>query len=147
MNNKLMFSKESDHWSTPKNIYDRFMSLGFVDPCPLHSQKDNLKEDFGCIDLFINPPYSDITSWVDYAIKHVDINQASVVLLIPSRTDTKYFHKLLDHGVDIQFIKGRLKFGNSKNSAPFPSILIRITPLISRINQKIKNRIVDDIFE
>ena len=147
MNNKVMFSKDSDHWSTPDDIYQYFMSQGFVDPCPLHSEHDNLQKDFGCIDLFINPPYSDIKSWVDYAINHADINQADVVLLIPSRTDTKYFHKLLDHGVDLQFIKGRLKFGNSKNSAPFPSVLIRVTPITSRAIQKITNRVVDDIMK
>ena len=56
MNHKVMFSKESDHWSTPDDMYQYFMQRGFVDPCPLHSENDNLKQDYGCIDLFINPP-------------------------------------------------------------------------------------------
>ena len=126
MNHQLMFSKESDHWSTPYEMYNYFIENGYLDPCPLHSEHNGLLIDYGCINLFINPPYSDITTWIDYAINHVDKNHTTAILLIPSRTDTKYFHKLLDHGVDIQFIKGRLKFGDSKNSAPFPSLLIKL---------------------
>lgn len=45
-------------------------------------------------------------------------------MLIPARTDTKYFHDHIYHKAEIRFIKGRLKFGDSKNSAPFPSMLV-----------------------
>jgi len=144
MNHQLMFSKESDHWSTPYELYNYFIDKGYLDPCPLHSEHNSLLINYGCINLFINPPYSDISTWVDYAINHSNINQATVILLIPSRTDTKYFHKLLDHGVDIQFIKRRLKFGDSKNSAPFPSCLIRILPIS---NFYFNNRIVTNIYD
>lgn len=48
----------------------------------------------------------------------------TVVLLIPARTDTKYFHNYIYHKSEIRFIKGRLKFGNSKNPAPFPSMVV-----------------------
>ena len=76
--------------------------------------------------MFINPPYERglIEQFIDMAIRNHQKYDKEIVLLIPSRTDTKYFHKLLDYGVDLEFIKGRLKFGGSKNSAPFPSVLI-----------------------
>lgn len=122
----VLFSSKSDHWSTPKEIYDRFMSEGFVDPCPLHSDFDNLDVDFGDVKMFINPPYSDITTWVNFAIGHHLKYGKEIVLLVPSRTDTKWFHKLLEYGADLQFIKGRLKFSNSKENAPFPSVYITL---------------------
>jgi site-specific DNA-methyltransferase (adenine-specific) len=84
---------------------------------------------WGGVNLFINPPYSNIKEWVDYAIKHLNNHKENVVIfLIPSRTDTKYFQKLLDENIDmgIYFFKGRLHFNGSKNSAPFPSCLIKL---------------------
>lgn len=47
-----------------------------------------------------------------------------VVLLIPARTDTIYFHEYIYNKAEIRFLKGRLKFGGSKNSAPFPSMVV-----------------------
>lgn len=122
----VMFSKHSDHWKTPKDLYHLFIDQGFVDPCPLYCETDNLNKDFGEVNLFINPPYSDIRSWVKFAIKHHQKYKTKIVLLVPARTDTKWFHELLDYGIYITFIKGRLKFGDEKNSAPFPSLLIEI---------------------
>lgn len=115
----------SDHWSTPNEILDFYVNQkGFYDPCPLHASGF----EWLSIDepLFINPPYSDISSWIEWAITNHIFSGKDVVLLIPSRTDTKYFHKLLDYGCDLEFIKGRLKFGNSKNGAPFPSVLVHL---------------------
>lgn len=114
----------SDHWSTPHEIYDHYKMLGYVDPCPLYS-KDF---DFEHIDkpLFINPPYSNISTWVEWAISNHVLSGKHVILLIPSRTDTRYFHKLLEYGCDLEFIKGRLKFGEAKNGAPFPSVLVHL---------------------
>lgn len=51
------------------------------------------------------------------------INGAVVVMLLPARTDTKWFHEYVLPYAEIYFIKGRLKFGDSKNSAPFPSMI------------------------
>ena len=98
----------------------------FYDPCPLYGSGFdlNLKENYG--KLFINPPYSNIKEWVNYAIEYNKQFNHHVVLLIPSRTDTRYFHKLLEYGVSLEFIKGRLKFGGMKGSAPFPSVLVHI---------------------
>ena len=48
----------------------------------------------------------------------------TVVMLLPARTDTKWFHEYIYNKAEIRFIKGRLKFGNSKNVAPFPSMIV-----------------------
>ena len=118
-----MFSKKTDHWETPKTIYNEFIKKGYYDPCPLNCKEDNLQSIwFG--KLFINPPYSDIISWVNKAIEEIN-NYEEVVFLVPARTDTKWFHKLLENGATVEFIKGRLKFSES-NSAPFPSIYITL---------------------
>jgi len=115
----------SDHWSTPKEIYDKYINeLGYSDPCPLHHE--NVEIIHINSSLFINPPYSEISKWVDYAITNHVLTNKHVVLLIPSRTDTKYFHRLLEYGCQLEFIKGRLKFGESKNGAPFPSVLVHL---------------------
>jgi site-specific DNA-methyltransferase (adenine-specific) len=78
--------------------------------------------------VFCNPPYgSVIKDWVKkahdegYVYKRKD---TVVVMLIPARTDTKYFHNYILGKAEIRFIKGRLKFGDSKNSAPFPSMIV-----------------------
>ena len=68
-----------------------------------------------------NPPYGrKIGEWVKKASK----SNATVVMLLPARTDTKWFHEYIYGKAEIRFIKGRLKFGNSKNSAPFPSMVV-----------------------
>lgn len=75
--------------------------------------------------LWLNPPYSQCKEFVDKA--YFEMTQgAKIVMLIPSRTDTRWFHHYIykKQGVEIEFIKGRLKFGNSKNAAPFPSMLV-----------------------
>ncbi len=118
-----MFSKKSDHWATPKIIYERFMNEGFFDPCPLKSQEDNLLKDFEVEKMFINPPYSDVISWVRFAIRHLNHKTKKIVFLVPARTDTKWFHLALENGGKVEFIKGRLRF-NDSNPAPFPSIYI-----------------------
>lgn len=73
----------------------------------------------------MNPPYGrDIKYWVQKAYEE-SLKGATVVCLIPARTDTTYWHKyIFGKADDIRFIKGRLKFGYSKNSAPFPSAVI-----------------------
>lgn len=125
-NIKGCFSHKTDDWATPKKLYDYFMSRDYIDPCPLYSKEDNLNKVYKYSKLFINPPYSKINEWV----KFIKNNKAEniIVLLIPSRTDTKYFQELLELKPYLMFIKGRLKFGESKEGAPFPSVLLRFTP-------------------
>ena len=121
--NEILFSRKSDNWRTPKVIYKRYIDKGYFDPCPYESDFDGLSIEWGKTN-FVNPPYSKIKDFVDKAIKEHKKGK-DVVLLIPARTDTKYFKKLVDYGVDITFVTGRLHF-NDSNSAPFPSCYIRL---------------------
>ena len=121
---KVLFSRKSDNWSTPKVMYDFYVKNNYFDPCPLNSNFDGLEISWKEKN-FVNPPYSKIKEFVKKSIEeHRKGNE--VILLIPARTDTKYFRKLVDYGCNIIFITGRLHF-NESNSAPFPSCLIYLT--------------------
>lgn len=74
--------------------------------------------------MFCNPPYGkEIVKWVEKSYHEAE-KGAVVVLLIPARTDTKYFHEYIYKKHEIRFIKGRLKFNDSQQSAPFPSMVV-----------------------
>ena len=126
---KVLFSKKSDNWRTPKVIYKRYMEKGYYDPCPYNSTFNGLEIEWND-NNFVNPPYSKIKDFINKAIEEHKKGK-EVVLLIPARTDTKYFRKLVDYGVDITFITGRLHF-NESNSAPFPSCIIFLTARSTR---------------
>jgi site-specific DNA-methyltransferase (adenine-specific) len=131
-----MYSNKTIEWSTPQdffNILDREFNFT-LDPCATLEnakckkfytiQDDGLKQSWKYETVFCNPPYErEISKWVK---KCYDEGQfTTVVMLIPSRTDTQYFHKYIYQKADeIRFIPGRIKFGNSKNSAPFPSMIV-----------------------
>lgn len=125
---KGCFSHKSDHWTTPKVLYDLYVKEnGHFDPCPLHCVSfDGLSIPWKEKN-FVNPPYSQIDKWVDKAIQESKLHK-KVVLLLPVRTDTKWFEKLSKYGITVHFFTGRLKFGDSKNSAPFPLMLVFLTP-------------------
>ncbi len=123
--NKVVFSSASNHWSTPKDVYDA-LNLEFnfdFDPCPLKPNFDGLSVNWGERN-FINPPYSRKYQklWIKKAYEESKKGKLCV-LLIPSRTDTKVWHEYCMKG-EIRFIKGRLKFGNAKSGAPFPSAIV-----------------------
>jgi site-specific DNA-methyltransferase (adenine-specific) len=126
MFNEVMFKSTHDNWSTPKDVYEELdQEFNFnYDPCPLNENPnfDGLKENWGS-STFVNPPYSKIKDWCEKAYSEWQKGKI-IVMLIPSRTDTKYWHDYIMKATEIRFIKGRLKFGNSKNSAPFPSAII-----------------------
>ena len=121
---KVLFSRNSDNWATPKVMYDFYIRNNYFDPCPLNSNFDGLNIEWKEKN-FVNPPYSKIKQFVDKSIEEHKKGK-EVILLIPARTDTKYFRKLVDYGCDIVFITGRLHF-NESNSAPFPSCLVYLT--------------------
>lgn len=122
--NKILFSKKSDNWSTPKIIYKNYIKKNYYDPCPLYSKTDGLIDDWKEKN-FVNPPYSKIKEFIDKSIIEHKKGK-KVILLIPARTDTKYFRKLVNYGCNIIFVTGRLHF-NDSNSAPFPSCYIELT--------------------
>ena len=118
-----MFSSATDHWSTPKEVYNALhREFQFNDdPCPILGS-DGLTRDWGT-SIFCNPPYSDISRWCRRCYEEWQKGK-TVVMLIPSRTDTRWWHDYIMKATEIRFIKGRLKFGGSKNSAPFPSCIV-----------------------
>lgn len=82
----------------------------------------------GGILIGVTPPYGrEIGKWVQKAFLSSK-DGSTVVMLLPARTDTKWFHEYIYNQAEIRFIKGRLKFGNSKNSAPFPSMVVVFRP-------------------
>lgn len=126
--NKSLFSSVKQDWKTPEVVYQGLHEeFDFdCDPCPaieggLHD-KDMLGSDWGQRN-FVNPPYDKIAQWVKKAYEEWQKDK-TVVLLIPSRTDTRWWHDYIMKASEIRFIKGRLRFGGAKNSAPFPSAII-----------------------
>ena len=74
--------------------------------------------------IWCNPPYGrELNKWVKKAYETAQQGE-TVVMLLPARTDTKWFHEYIYGKAEIRFIKGRLKFGGNKNAAPFPSMVI-----------------------
>ena len=137
MNNELMFSSKTDLWSTPNDFFDKLNDeFRFtLDPCSTHEnakcykhfteEENGLLQDWGNEVVFCNPPYGrQIKDWVKKSYEESQKGNTTVVMLIPARTDTIYFHEYIYHKAEIRFIKGRLRFGNAKNSAPFPSMVV-----------------------
>ena len=136
MVSKTLFSKATDNWSTPTDFYkelDREFNFD-SDPCPLNADFDSLVDSTLWVgSVFINPPYSNIKGFLEKGLSELEKGRAkTLVYLIPARTDTKWFHQYIyepmrvgvDLYIEVRFIKGRLKFGGAKNSAPFPSMLV-----------------------
>ena len=130
----LMFSSKNDLWATPQSFFDKLNAkYSFtVDVCALPEnakcdkffspEQNGLAQQWDGV-CWMNPPYGrEIGQWMRKAYES-SLDGATVVCLVPARTDTKWFHDYAMKG-EIEFIKGRLKFGDSKNSAPFPSALV-----------------------
>lgn len=90
---------------------------------------------------FVNPPYSQLKKWVLKSIEEAKKGK-EVVLLIPSRTDTKAFKALFDYGCDFVFIHKRLRF-NDSNCAPFPSMLVVLNGTENTIDLTDENGILE----
>lgn len=72
---------------------------------------------------WMNPPYSEVSKWMSKAVEASEAG-ATVVALVPSRTDTRWWHDYAMKADEIRFLRGRLKFGDAVNSAPFPSVVL-----------------------
>ena len=132
MINKVLYSSESEVWETPKDLFDKLdTEFHFdIDVCALPSnakcttfftqEQDGLKQKWEGV-CWMNPPYGrKIGAWMRKALEA----KTTVVCLVPARTDTKWWHDYAMKASEIRFVKGRLKFGDSKTSAPFPSAII-----------------------
>ena len=134
-----MFSSKTDLWETPQDFFDSVDDeFHFnIDVCALPQNAkckqyytpklDSLKQTWKGT-CWCNPPYGrEIGKWVEKAVLSAR-EGATVVMLLPARTDTAWFHDLIYGKAEIRFIRGRLKFGGSKNSAPFPRMLCVFRP-------------------
>ena len=134
MNTDVMFSSASDNWETPQKLFD-VLNKEFKFTLDVCASKENHKcpkyytaDDGGLSKewsgvCWMNPPYGrEIGAWMKKAYES-SLLGAKVVCLVPARTDTKWWHDYAMKG-EIEFIKGRLKFGNAKNCAPFPSAVV-----------------------
>ena len=135
MNTDLMFSSKTDLWETPQDLFDKLNNeFQFtLDVCATPEnakcdkfyteEQDGLEHPWKGT-VWCNPPYGrGIGQWVRRAL-FASVSGSTVVMLLPARTDTKWFHDYIYHKAEIRFIKGRLKFGGCKDAAPFPSMVV-----------------------
>lgn len=135
---QVMFSSKSNDWATPQSFFDKLDRI--YGPFTLdaaasadnykvanhYTEADNaLSQDWSGNRVFLNPPYGrNLKDWVKKAYEEGQKNDTTVVMLIPARTDTKYWHDYVMWADEIRFVRGRIKFGDETNSAPFPSAVV-----------------------
>ena len=132
-----MFTSATDLWATPQAFFDQ-LNAEFhftLDPCAnddnhkcakyYTEQQDGLAQDWGGEIVFCNPPYGRaIGAWVKKCYEESRKPNTLVVMLIPARTDTSYFHDYIYHKAELRFIRGRLHFNEAPQGAPFPSMVV-----------------------
>ncbi len=129
----------TDDWATPRAFYDKLNEVHNFDLDVAASSTNHLCDEWFGLDhldesrrdglkadwyghVWCNPPYGrGIKDWVLKASQHGDL----VVMLLPARTDTKWFHDLVLPNAEVTFVRGRIKFGAGKAPAPFPSMIVR----------------------
>lgn len=136
--NEVLFISNKDNWKTPLTLFETLnKKFNFdIDACASNENalcKEYYTKENSILDktfinkvIFMNPPYSKgMYCFIEWCSK-MQLLHNEIVLLVPSRTDTKWFHDFIykKKNVEIEFIKGRLKFDDGKNSAPFPSMLV-----------------------
>jgi site-specific DNA-methyltransferase (adenine-specific) len=133
------FSSAKVEWSTPQDFFDTQNAAWHftLDPCAttknakcakFYTKKHNgLTQDWSKDRVWMNPPYGrEIGAWMRKAYEE-SLRGALVVCLVPSRTDTAWWHDYAAKGA-VRFIRGRLQFGGHSNSAPFPSAIVVFKP-------------------
>lgn len=127
-----LFTSNTPEWATPQDFFDKLDEEFHFDldvcatpenaKCERYFTKDDdgLSQKWGGV-VYCNPPYGrEIGNWVKKCSEY----EGESVMLLPARTDTRWFHDYIYGKAEIRFIRGRLKFGGSKNSAPFPSMVV-----------------------
>jgi phage N-6-adenine-methyltransferase len=140
-----LFSSKTDDHATPRDLAARYIEeFGIeTDVCAsaenavvsrFYSREQNglLQQWTGV--CWMNPPYGrEISHWIEKA-SNAALAGATVVCLLPARTDTRWWHEFVQPVLDgtrcgeVRFIKGRLKFGDATNCAPFPSVVVVFAP-------------------
>jgi phage N-6-adenine-methyltransferase len=136
------FSSKTCLWETPQDFFDELnREFGFtLDVCALPENakcqryftpaEDGLKQEWRGV-CWCNPPYGrEIGEWVEKA-REAALAGATVVCLLPARTDTAWWHNHVMEATEVRFVRGRLRFGGGENSAPFPSAVVVFRPWFS----------------
>jgi phage N-6-adenine-methyltransferase len=148
--NRVHFSSQTDLWSSPQWLVDRLeKEIGKIDldVCALPSnakarhyftpQQDGLKQKWEGV-IWMNPPYGrEIGRWVEKAYRS-SLAGATCICLLPARTDTKWFFDYVTRASEIRFFRGRLKFGDARHTAPFPSVLVIFRPPTTQTEPRVK---------
>lgn len=134
------FSSKTNEWATPQAFFDDLdAEFHFtLDPCAtaenakckffITPELDGLQQRWAPQVVFMNPPYGrELGQWVKKALDE-SLLGATVVCLIPARTDTSYWHNYIFGKAEVRFIRGRLKFGGAQFNAPFPSAVAIFRP-------------------
>lgn len=136
------FSSATDDWATPQALFDEWDAKCGpleIDVCASEQnakcrrfftkEQNGLAQSWAPHRCWMNPPYGrTIGFWMRKAYEEARLG-ATVVCLVPARTDTAWWHEYAKHG-DIHFIRGRVKFGSAKHSAPFPSAVVVFKPFL-----------------
>lgn len=139
------FSSASDDWATPQPVFDALdREFRFtLDVCASAANAkcrcfftvadDGLAQEWAGR-VWLNPPYGrEIGAWLEKAADAASAG-ATVVCLIPARTDTIWWHEqVLARAAELRFVRGRLKFGNGKTPAPFPSAVVVFRPGVEKL--------------
>ena len=142
MVSKVLFSHKSDDYQTPdwlmdvlKEEFDFMLDACSTNENPTtipdwYTKKENGLELPWRTWTYCNPPYSEVGLWVLKAFCERLVHGNGSVMLLPARTDTKWFHNIIykRKDIEIRFLKGRLKFKDTKYSAPFPSMVVVFKP-------------------
>lgn len=129
---RALLTSNTDEWETPQDLFDELNKEFYftLDVCAneqnhkcaryYDKNDDGLKQQWSGV-VWCNPPYGrDVGKWVEKCANYDGV----AVMLLPSRTDTKWFHEYIYKKAELRFIKGRLRFGRAKNPAPFPSMVV-----------------------
>ena len=137
---QALFSSRSEEWPTPQDFFaelDREFHFT-LDPCVARwnakctrfytKEDDGLRQPWDRHRVFCNPPYGRaMRQWAEKCFRSAQAG-AVVVLLAHARTDTRWFHDWVYNKAEIRFVRGRLKFGDGRQSAPFPSLVAVYRP-------------------
>lgn len=135
MNSAVFYSSKTDMWATPQDFFDALdAEFHFtLDACAVkenskcaayYTPEQNGLDQPWTGQVWCNPPYGrNVGQWVKKAHDTAS-GGGFVVMLLPARTDTRWFHDYIYGKTEVRFIKGRLKFGSCQNAAPFPSMVV-----------------------
>jgi len=141
MDTRVHFSSAREDWGTPQRFYDRLAAeLGPFDldvcatPANAKTARYYTPADNGLAlpwhgRCWMNPPYGRaIGAWVAKARHEAEEGRATVVCLVPARTDTAWWHRDVMRAAEIRLVRGRLRFEGAQDDAPFPSAIVIYRP-------------------